>query len=438
MKKNHFVINLFSLLSKEKIEYCVLRNYQSLPQHTGGSDIDLWISTKDTPRFYTILGKVKNETSSHLVSFLSDEHCPKVCFLNEEEGCQIDIFQGAIYYQNNTMIPEESIKQNLTLYNGMVVLDDCFAHIIAFLKEIINNGRCDSKYIRPIYQNKNVYQKEYLQAKFPLFAPLFIDKLCDTIQKEDIPRQVSVLTKLAKQSIVKKRVGYNRVRKMKRLFKSPGYVITVLGTDGSGKSTIINAISPILNEAFHKGIIYNHLRPNVFPELSVLLGKKKKSEGPIVVTNPHAQKPSGIVGSLFRWGYYLLDYTLGYIKSVSPLIHTKSKVFIFDRYYYDYYINQRRSRTSLPHWILRLGELLVPAPDLIICLGGNPQKIYDRKPETSLEEVIRQTNALQNFCKNRKQAVWIDTTTTPEESIHAAMTAIVKMMEQRFVKTKLK
>ena len=120
MKKNHFVINLFSLLSKEKIEYCVLRNYQSLPQHTGGSDIDLWISTKDTPRFYTILGKVKNETSSHLVSFLSDEHCPKVCFLNEEEGCQIDIFQGAIYYQNNTMIPEESIKQNLTLYNGML------------------------------------------------------------------------------------------------------------------------------------------------------------------------------------------------------------------------------------------------------------------------------------------------------------------------------
>lgn len=438
MKKNIFLINFFLLLNKEQIKYCVLRNYKTLPNHTNESDIDLWISSQDISRFYSILEKVKNETNSFLVSFLNDAHCPKVCFLNEEEGCQIDIFQGTIHFQNNIMIPEDSIKQNITLYNEIAVLDDCFAHVIAFLKEIINNGRCDDKYIKPIYLNKSVYHKQYLQAKFPLFTPIFIDKLHDAIQKEDIPKQVPILTKLAKEAIVKKHISYNRIRKMKRLFKSPGYVIAVLGTDGSGKSTIINAITPILNEAFHKGIIYNHLRPNVIPELGVLLGKKKKSEKPIVITNPHAQKPSGLVGSLFRWGYYLLDYTLGYMKSVFPIIHTKSKVFIFDRYYYDYYIDQRRSRTSLPRWILRLGELVIPKPDLILCLGGDPKKIYNRKPETSLKEVTRQTCILQNFCKNHKKAVWIDTTTTPEESINAAMAAIVKMMEPRFAKTKLK
>lgn len=437
MKENRFVINLFAQLNKDDIDYCVLRNYQPLPKHTGGSDIDLWVSTKDTSRLFAILEKVKNEADSHMVSYLIDAHCPKVCYLNEKEGCQIDIFKGNIYYQNYIMITEKSIKANITHYKDIKILDDYFANITAFLKEIINNGRCDAKYIMPIYANKSVYQKEYLQAKCPQFTPLFIERFYNAIQKEDIPKQMPILCQLAKKSIAKKGVSFNRIRKMKRMFQKPGYVIAVLGTDGSGKSTIINAITPIINEAFHKSVIYNHLRPNVLPELGVLLGKKEKTDKPIVVTDPHAQKPSGLIGSVFRWGYYLLDYTLGYMKSVFPRIHTKSKVFIFDRYYYDYYIDQRRSRTSLPYWILRLGECFVPSPDIILCLGGDPQKIYSRKPETSLEEVTRQTRALQKFCYKRRKAVWIDTTTTPQKSIDAVMEAIVKMMVPRFEYTKL-
>ena len=159
MKNNKFIINLFSLFNKEDIEYCVLRNYQFLPKHTGGSDIDLWVSTKDVPRLYTILEEVKNETKSYLVSYLIDTHCPKVCYLNEKEGCQIDIFKGNIYYQNNIMISEQSIKTNITYYKDIKILDDCFANIIAFLKEIMNNKRCDDKYITPIYANKDVYKK---------------------------------------------------------------------------------------------------------------------------------------------------------------------------------------------------------------------------------------------------------------------------------------
>ncbi|WP_129619062.1 P-loop NTPase family protein [Bacteroides stercoris] len=437
MKNNKFIINLFSLFNKEDIEYCVLRNYQFLPKHTGGSDIDLWVSTKDVPRLYTILEEVKNETKSYLVSYLIDTHCPKVCYLNEKEGCQIDIFKGNIYYQNNIMISEQSIKTNITYYKDIKILDDCFANIIAFLKEIMNNKRCDDKYITPIYANKDVYKKEYLQAKCPLFSPLFIEKFYDAIQKENLTKHTTILYQLAKKTIIKKSISFNKIRKMKRLFQKPGYVIAVLGTDGSGKSTIINAITPIINEAFHKSVIYNHLRPNVLPELGILLGKKKKTDKTIIVTNPHSQEPSGLIGSIFRWGYYLLDYTLGYMKSVFPQIRTKSKVFIFDRYYYDYYIDQRRSRISLPHWILRLGECLVPTPDIILCLGGDPKKIYSRKPETSLKEVIRQTYVLQEFCHNHRKAIWIDTTTTPQESMNTTMEAIVKMMAHRFEHTKL-
>ena len=212
-----------------------------------------------------------------------------------------------------------------------------------------------------------------------------------------------------------------------------GYVIAVEGTDGSGKSFIINSITPILNEAFHNGIVYNHLRPHCIPDIAELFGKREKKEGETqVVSDPHAQKQSGVISSLVRWSYYMIDYTWGYLRRVWLPIHSKSKVFIFDRYYYEYYFDQKRSHVNLPMWVIRLGEFFIPKPDLILCLGGDPEKIYARKPETSLEEVIRQTKVLKEFCEKRKNAVWIDTTIAPEDSVSAAMSAITEMMSKRF------
>lgn len=209
------------------------------------------------------------------------------------------------------------------------------------------------------------------------------------------------------------------------------YVIVVEGTDGSGKSFIINNISPLLEEKYNAKVVYNHLRPNLLPDIGVILGKRKKpkeSNKPIVVDNPHAGKQSGLLGSVMRWGYYLIDYTLGYFVKVFLNEESRLTIYIFDRYYYEYYIDQKRCRTNLSQCVIRFGELLVPSPDLILCLGGNPEKIYARKPETSLEEVSRQTKALKEFCAKRNNAIWVDTTTTPESSIKTALFACEKII----------
>ena len=60
--------------------------------------------------------------------------------------------------------------------------------------------------------------------------------------------------------------------------------------------------------------------------------------------------------------------------------------------------------------------------------------IYARKPETSLDEVKRQTEALKKFCRERGNAVWIDTTIQPEESVKAALGACYEVMSKRFNK----
>lgn len=204
---------------------------------------------------------------------------------------------------------------------------------------------------------------------------------------------------------------------MKRLF------VVVTGTDGSGKSTVIRHI----RETFYRrGVpsFYHHLRPSLFPDLGVLLGRRGPSEPSCTHDNPHALPPSGTAGSLLRWGYYLLDYTVGHLMKVT-LPGLSGGLYIFDRYYYDCLIDPLRFRVSLPERILRLPLGFLPHPDVILCLGGDPGKIYARKPETSLMEVERQVTALREFCRTRKNAFWIDTTVEMEATLEAVDAALL-------------
>lgn len=334
------------------------------------------------------------------------------------------------------------MKPDIILHHGIKVLDIRVGYYLDFFKEVIHLGKVKEKYMKGFIDEykQNPQRKAEIAT---MFGESVGNAIAAHIDNNTLSDSLPELQQMMQKAILPGTRG-KRLRlffsKWARIFHRPGYVIAVLGTDGSGKSTIINAITPWLDECFHHGVVYNHLRPNAIPDLGVLLGKKeapKKGEAPKVNDDPHGLKPSGFAGSLVRWGYYMIDYTFGYMKKVWPKVHTKSKVFIFDRYYYDNYIDQRRLRTSLPHWVLRLGECFVPTPDLTLCLGGDPAKIYERKPETSLEEVTRQTKVLKEFCAKRKRAVWIDTTLLPEESIEMAKDAIVKMLTPRFRNVKL-
>lgn len=201
------------------------------------------------------------------------------------------------------------------------------------------------------------------------------------------------------------------------------FTIAFLGTDGSGKSTIIREITSIIEEKTGMIVRYEHMRPNYLPSLAVALGKRSKDEdyanGP--VNNPHASKPSGLIGSFLRLGYYLIDYTYGYFRKIYP---SRNIVWIFDRYYYDLLFDQKRTRISLPKCMISMFGKIVPKPNVIICLGGEPCLIYSRKPETSLEEVACQMEALKSFCATESKAFWIDTTTDVKESVCAVLKAI--------------
>lgn len=199
--------------------------------------------------------------------------------------------------------------------------------------------------------------------------------------------------------------------------------IAVLGTDGSGKSTLLNAIIPLIEEKMSGKVVVHHLRPDLLPPLGRFRGVRH--EPGYVCVNPHGAKPSGFAGSLFRLTYLVCDYILGYWFKVRPMLRRKEiACWVFDRYAYDILIDPLRFRIKLPRWIIRLYLKIVPRPNIVLCLGGDPEKIFARKPETSLEEVNRQMIELEKLSEGLPNARMIDTTVSIEDTIAAAMNAL--------------
>lgn len=437
MTKQDFLTSFFLTLDSEDIEYFVYGEYRSLPIDTGGSDIDIIVADRTKYRIEAIMKTIISNGELNLVSFYANTNAKFYRYLSRcGWGVQIDVLEGGLFYRGIAYYPYIDLFRFVTRYKGIKVLDINKGFYVDYIKEILHNGRAKEKYrnafLEQLKNNKDECKLE-IEKRYGEDAWNLITVNDSTDGLNDIGKKLKKIIKkrLFKGNILQLIKSYIFVGK-RFLKKRPGYVICILGTDGSGKSTIIDAITPIFNEGFHNGVVYNHLRPNLIPDLGILLGKKEKQEAGVVNNDPHSLKPSGFGVSIIRWGYYMIDYTVGYFKNVWSVIHTKSKVFIFDRYYYDYYIDQLRTRTSLPQWILKIGDLFVPQPDLILCLGGDSEKIYKRKPETSLEEVDRQNKVLKFFCDNRKNAIWIDTTITKQESINASYLAILDMMKKRF------
>lgn len=427
---------LFAEFDGRQLDYFVIGDYQSLPRDTGGSDVDIVVSHADAKELVWTLESVAKNNAVGVASYYSNSHEIMCRFITLRWGVQIDVLLGGLSYKGTSYYPWVNLKKHVILYKGIRVLEREYGYFVGFFKDVIHNGHVKPKYcealLSAIRTNEIAVEEEVIACFSTDVWALIRDKeSADELNKIGAQIRQEILRSL-KTPVALVAFSYYLKLIQRIIQPQPGYVLIVEGTDGSGKSTIINTIIPWLEEGFHKTVIYNHLRPKLLPDIAELFGKRQPKENVEVVSNPHMQKPPVFVGSLVRWMYYLHDYTWGYLVKVWPKIRTRSFVFVFDRYYYDYYIDQRRSLIKLPKWIIRIGEIFVQKPDIILCLGGDPEKIYARKPETSLEEVTRQTEELRNFAAKRENAVWIDTTKPIEESVADAKSAILKMMSTRF------
>jgi thymidylate kinase len=170
--------------------------------------------------------------------------------------------------------------------------------------------------------------------------------------------------------------------------------VVLLGPDGVGKSTVIDAMTELFTPIFAGGVA-----------MDTPQGILRRPQAP--TDRPHDKEPWGLFGSLAKAVYWFLYYTPGYYRIVYPALR-QDRLHLSHRYLVDALVDAKRYRYSGPRWVLALLWRLAVKPDLVILLDASPETIQARKSEVTLEETARQCRAYRAVVARLPQGRIVD------------------------------
>ncbi len=395
-----FITDFYTELQHQNISYCILRKVNEVMQGNA-HDIDMTVADNRLSDAEKILAKTANKLNwkLHLQIGNSKDKCNYKSYqyyqLNDYEQkihiIHIDIiptftWQGYELLSNNAML--ENIRPN-----GLFPIAS--ASVEAFCKlfsRLIFNKYVKSEYKRDIqetFQNEGQTILPLLRNFLTPETAQYIYTLACDGQWDDIENErkliIANIKKIAKRS---KFMYYLYI--LRKAIKRKGLIIVFQGTDGSGKSTIIQGLTSVIGNSYSKSTIdYNHWRPKFLhlEKKCVDAGMKSSTD------QPHASPPLGRLTSLAKMVFYTLDYLLGYVGRTYWQA-ARGHLIIFDRYYYDFYIDKLRYRLSINDAWIRFFQIFIPKPDITFLMVGDAQQIFERKKELPVAEVQRQIDAI--------------------------------------------
>lgn len=177
---------------------------------------------------------------------------------------------------------------------------------------------------------------------------------------------------------------------LRDLFLSKGMIITFSGVDGAGKSTVIDKVKYIFDKKQRRKVVVIRHRPSLLPILSALTKGKEEAEKQAADTLPRLGTNNNFFSSLLRFGYYYADYFFGQFYVYFRYV-MRGYVVLYDRYYFDFINDPRRSNIQLPAFITKLGYLFLMKPDMNFFLYADARLIRERKQELDSETIAQLT-----------------------------------------------
>lgn len=399
---------VFDTLNEAGIDWLIVRSYEGLPEVNTAKDVDLIVPKAQIDN---AVAKIFEELRKYGFTYYEHQRFECIwCFTfyslgeSKTQSIKIDLLYGFVWRGAVVVSAEEMLSANRR-YNQIPVPSETMNGFLLWVKPLMTGGFIKEKYRTDIQKsvlNDPVEFHHLLESKFGNRLAKEIWPLLQTGKLDETVKFKNMLCRTAwfksfKANPVKTFVAtvehFSR-EILRRSSRTPASFFAVVGPDGVGKTTFINLLQQDLCRVLVRdddGIVIRHFRPNVFPNIKKLFSGKNYTESQEVFNNPHRAKPAGVVGSLIRISYYWLDYFLGYWLQIRRSC-IAGKVYIFDRYFYDFVVDPYRSRIQLPLWLRKIYLVTVPKPDMVFFLDCDADTVYARKQELTRDEIDRQLN----------------------------------------------
>ena len=413
MKDVDFLSELFSRLKDNNIDYAVMRKAEDII--TGiFNDIDWVICNDKKKEFNAILDNVCQSLNWKIEMRIQKDGFEAIRLHSVGDDTPIllhfDLFE-TFSWKGNILFSNRELLSDVYEKNSTYSVSITTEAMIQFLTRFLFNGYVKKEYRENIQKIWKEYPEAIEKKMTDIFGTKYASILNDQIinnKWDDIENSVKAYRKEAEK--VSRKKSFIRYISAKarfklynfhRLFGNHGLMMVFEGTDGSGKTTIIEALPKVLYRSYDESYIdYYHWRPG-------FIKKTGNSVNSNPITEPHAKRPYNKFVSFGKLAFFNLDYIFGYLFKVKIQL-AKGRLDIFDRYYYDYYIDKIRYRLDVSDKLLDFFKIFIPKPDVTFLLMGDPAVLYNRKKEISVDEIRKQLQIMESYKNKFKNPVVID------------------------------
>jgi thymidylate kinase len=431
-----FVETFFNELIAKQISFCIIRNVEEV-MHGDAHDVDIAVDNTKHASVNKIISNLCCELGWKKLMEIKKNGGRRIIFCNSiDEICfiQLDFFDAFTWNEvvllNSKQLLENIDKSMEPYYKADLVIET----VQELLARLLPHGHVKDKYKENVRKVFLENRESALATTEIILGKLAADKIYEYViagQWDAIDNDVTyyrncVLRNQKKVNLIYKKIS-NGFRILKRLIAKPGIMVVFEGPDGSGKSTIIDKVFNKLERvAFPEEYRhYYHWRPGL------IKSPKADSKADEIITEPHKDLPYNKIVSMGKFLFFNLDFIFGYWFKVRIEL-AKGKLIVFDRYYYDYYLDKLRYRLDISDKMLNICILFIPKPDLTFLLIGDAYSVYERKKEISIEKIIEQNESLiKNRIKFRNSQI-INVNNTISQVVEDVTVCIIKELEHRF------
>lgn len=389
---NRIEFTKFLFHTLNQYEYVLLKHIEdSIENVRVSSDLDILVRSQNVSAIVTQLKSHKTVakwTESHKASMVQ-----YFIYFEDTTFLQVDflykfIRTNTVYLDTETIF-EKRVQDNEGIY--VTDINELFEHVVLF--NFLNFAGLPKKYI-PYFNTKAIHTKNSFLTYFNEKYGTQYNRT-DQFKKFDPELRAKIIAKTNKLSQNK---GLNQLKnnwayftdRLQAMKKDKGITITFTGVDGAGKTTILTETNRILTEKYKQKVVMLRHRPQLLPILSSIKHGKAEAEKIAAKTLPRTGGNKSSIGSLLRFLYYYMDYIVGqfyiYFK-----YNRKGITVLYDRYYFDFIVDHRRSNININPAIPRFLYNFVFKPELNIFLYASPEVILKRKKELPSNEIVELT-----------------------------------------------